>query len=278
MRTPVLFVSHGSPLALLDQHFSLALRRFGIKLGEPKGIVVISAHWQAIRPLRVTGVRQPVMEMDAQEFPAWLRSRRWQCPGSPALASKVVATLTTGGAPALIEMSRGLDDGAWVPLSMIFPQGRVPAVQVSLPMASEPAVLRDIGRALASLRREGYLLVASGGIVHNMSRARFDVRDVRTEAWAMAFDEWVRGRLDAFDEEALHRYRAQGPQAHLAAPTSEHIDPLFVALGARLQGDVVHPVYEGFHAGILSLRTFVITGRRREDHQLPPGFRLEVSR
>lgn len=274
MRTPVLFVSHGSPLTLMDEHFSLALRRFGMKLGEPKGIVLISAHWQSMRPLRVTGSRQPSMELDAQEFPAWLRSRKWQCPGSPVLASRVTDVLNTGGAPALIDMSHGLDEGGWVPLSMVFPQGRVPAVQVSLPAASSPDALRNIGRALAPLRREGFMIVASGGIVHNPARARFDVRDARTEAWAIAFDEWVRRRLEALDEDALLAYRAQAPQAHLAAPTSEHIDPLFVALGARLQGDIVHPLHEGFHAGILSLRTFVVAGRRKEDHQLPGTFRL----
>jgi 4,5-DOPA dioxygenase extradiol len=278
MRTPVLFVSHGSPLALLDQHFSLALRRFGIRLGEPRGIVLVSAHWQSMRPLRVTGSRQPAMELDAQEIPAWLRSRKWQCPGSPVLASRVTDVLNTGGAPALVDMSHGLDDGGWVPLSMIFPQARVPAVQLSLPSAAPPEALRDIGRALAPLRREGIMIVASGGVVHNMARARFDVRDARTEAWAIAFDEWVRGRLESFDEEALHAYRTQGPQAHLAAPTSEHIDPLFLAMGARMQGDIVHTLFEGFHAGILSLRTFVIAGRRKEDHQLPKAFRLGSGR
>ncbi len=57
--------------------------------------------------------------------------------------------------------------------------------------------------------------------------------------------------------------------AHLAAPTSEHLDPLFFVLGARLPGDRVSTLFEGFHAGNLSLRTFVLAGQRQVDRRLP---------
>jgi 4,5-DOPA dioxygenase extradiol len=252
----------------MDDPFKTALRRFGAQLREPRGLVVVSAHWQSMRPIRVTGARRPQLLYDFEGFPSWLDSLTWRCQGSPDLAQHVVDTLKKAGFSGLVDVAHGIDSGAWIPLSMMFPNGRSPVVQLSLPSASTPRDILQIGRALAMLRHEGCLVVGTGGIVHNLSRIRFDYQPP-TEPWAIAFDNWVRDRLDAMDEEALLDYRVQGPQAHLAAPTSEHLDPLFVVLGTRLEGDRVLHLYEGFHGGNLSLRTFALLGRRADDVRLP---------
>lgn len=268
-RAPALFISHGSPLAVMDEGFKQALRRFGIRLRDPKGLIVVSAHWESMRPLRVTGARTPQLIQDYEGFPSWVDSLKWKCHGSPALAQRVVSTLTANGLGALVDVSHGLDSGTWIPLSMMFPSGRAPVVQLSLPSASTPRDVFDIGRGLAALRHEGYMLIGTGGVVHNLSRVRFDQHRPATEPWAVAFDNWVGDRLDALDDEALLDYRARGPQAHLAAPTAEHLAPLFFVMGARRQGDRVAHLYEGFHGGNLSLRTFALMGRRADDSRLP---------
>jgi len=105
--------------------------------------------------------------------------------------------------------------------------------------------------------------------VFNPHRAQFDRVDAPPEPWACSFDEWLGARLEKLDITALANYRREGPQAHLSAPTSEHIDPLFFALGARLQGDLVRHLFEGFHAGATSLRSCIIAGRRADDLRLP---------
>lgn len=268
-RTPALFISHGSPLVVMDEAYKRALRRFGVQLRDPKGLVVVSAHWQSMRPLRVTSTRRPAIVQDFEGFPAWVDSLSWKCQGSPTLADEVVRTLSAANVPALLDATHGLDSGVWVPLSLMFPNGRSPVVQVSLPTATTPADLRAIGEALGTLRSQGHMLVGTGGIVHNASRVRFDLHKPPTEPWAVAFDNWVGDRLDVLDVDALLEYRSRGPQAHLAAPTSEHLDPMFVVLGAALRGDRVVHLYEGFHAGNLSLRTFALMGRRGTDARLP---------
>jgi hypothetical protein len=48
-------------------------------------------------------------------------------------------------------------------------------------------------------------------------------------------------------------------------PTSEHFDPLLFTVGTALPGDVVYDIYDGFRYGTLSMRSFALTGRRRED-------------
>lgn len=264
-----MFVSHGSPLALMEDDFKQALRRFGAQTRPAKHVVVVSAHWQGVRPVRVTGSARPDTVRDFEGFPSWLSSFNYRCPGDPALAQRIADILNAMGVKSTLDPTRGLDSAAWGPLSIIYPLAKVPVIQVSLPAPVAPEEMLSIGRALGPLRREGVLLLGSGGIVHNLSRMRFDVRDPSTETWAMAFDNWMRDRIEAMDIEAICQYRTKAPMAHLAAPTSEHLDPLFFALGTRLPGDVVSWLVEGFHAGNLSLRSFVLAGQRPEDQRLP---------
>ena len=79
--------------------------------------------------------------------------------------------------------------------------------------------------------------------------------DATPEAWAAAFDGWVAERVQARDAAGLLRWRSEGPHAALAAPTSEHLDPLLVAVGATHPEDVPSTVHEGFTYGNLSMRT-----------------------
>jgi 4,5-DOPA dioxygenase extradiol len=268
-RAPAIFVSHGSPLALVDADFKQALRVYAAHLRPPLHILVVSAHWTSVRPLRVTSSARPDTLHEFEGFPSWLSSVTYKCPGAPALAESIVATLAGAGIAAMPDPRRGLDSGAWGPLSLLYPNAKVPVVQLSLPAPAAPADMLAIGAALAPLRREGVMLLGSGGIVHNPSWTRFNERDPRTEPWAAAFDDWVRERVESLDVDTLANYRTRGPMPHLAAPTSEHLDPLFFVLGARLAGDRVSTLSEGFHAGNLSLRSFVLAGRRDTDRRLP---------
>ena len=77
------------------------------------------------------------------------------------------------------------------------------------------------------------------------------------DPWAGEFDRWVGERLTSLDPTALAEYR-QAPHAGEAVPTSEHFDPAFFVLGAALPGDRLTTLFEGFHYGNLSMRSFAI--------------------
>ena len=77
--------------------------------------------------------------------------------------------------------------------------------------------------------------------------------------WARGFDDWVRDRLEAGDAEGLASYERLAPHAALAVPTSEHFDPLLVAVGAAGADGRVRDVYEGFRFGSLSMRSFTLS-------------------
>lgn len=269
MRAPALFIGFPSPLLVKDDEYVKALRRCGIQLRPPRGIVIASARWHTVRPLRVTGSQKPRQLHDYGDYPTWLNALSYPCPGAPALAAKVASLLEDAGTPAILDMGQGLDYASWMPLSLLYASAKVPIVEVSLPAGGRPEEMMAVGRALAPLRASGYMIVGTGATVCNPHRMRHDNQHAPAEGWARAFDEWVGDRLQTLDIGSLLEYRRRGPHAHISAPTPDYIDPLFFVLGANLQGDRVMTLFEGFHSGALSMRTCLLIGRRKEDLRLP---------
>jgi len=106
------------------------------------------------------------------------------------------------------------------------------------------------------LRDRGVLLIGSGGIVHNLRVARLDRKDAPVDGWAMQFDDWVRDRVEQRDVAELAAYRDGAPGASMAVAESEHLDPLFFALGAARPDDRLLEVNRGFEYGNLSLASY----------------------
>jgi 4,5-DOPA dioxygenase extradiol len=60
-KLPVLFVSHGSPMVALEEDdYTESLRAWPAGVPRPVAIVVVSAHWQVPRPVRVATSPSPV--------------------------------------------------------------------------------------------------------------------------------------------------------------------------------------------------------------------------
>lgn len=251
---PVIFVSHGAPDALLKAPDAVdCWRGIGKQASTPSAILVVSAHWQARHPtLSLAGA--PETLHDFSGFAPSLHRMQYPAPGAPGLAERAAVLLAQAGLMAELHPDRGLDHGAWVPLSAMYPEANLPVAQLSLVRNGSPADHVALGRALASLREEGVLILASGAITHN-----FDWLDWRGESeplpQARAFSDWVGARLLDCDVPALLDYRAAefGSDAH---PSDEHFLPLFVALGAA--GDA-RPVRHQprFAYGSLSMDAYV---------------------
>lgn len=257
-RMPVVFVSHGSPMtAITKDDYAQAMKWMGEDLPLPKAIVVVSAHWQEEAPIRVTGGERPETIHDFGGFPDKLHQMLYPSPGQPALADEIAKTLTAGGFPARLE-DRGLDHGAWVPLKLTYPGAEIPAIEVTLRNDLQPADYLKLGKLLAPLRERGILIFGSGGVVHsNLEMRRLGPGD-KTDKWAVEFDTWFRERIGKRDFESVANYRTAHPSGARAAPTTEHFDPIFVALGAAAPEDQVVDVYEGFRGANLSMRTFLL--------------------
>ncbi len=258
MRKPAVFMAHGSPMSALggDAH-AAALKAFGERHAEARGILIVSAHWQVSRPLRVTAWDSMPLLYDFSGFPDELSRITYPAPGDPGLAARIAGVLLAEGQDTTFDTIRGLDHGAWVPARLAWPEAKLPVLEISMPFL-EPSELFQMGRALRPLRDDGVIVVGTGGIVHNLSRVRFANKNAPVDEWAAEFDSWVADAVEKRDIGKLYKYRSTAPHARLSVPTTEHFDPLFVVMGAAWPEDKVETIYKGFHHGNLSMRSFAM--------------------
>ena len=224
-------------------------RRLGEELRRPQAILVISAHW-TLDHGAVTAMAAPRTIHDFGGFPRALYQIRYPCPGSPALAQRIIHALQ----PLSVEADQqwGLDHGAWCLLRYLYPQADIPVLQLALDLSHPPSFHYALGQRLAFLREEGVLLLGSGNIVHNLGKVQWDT-DAPPYPWALAFDQWVREKMVDEDIEALCDWDKWSDAGRLSVPTPEHFLPLLTVLGARLPGDVLDFPVTGMEMGAISM-------------------------
>lgn len=251
---PTVFVSHGAPSFLLGDSPALRfLQGLGRSLGEPQAILCVSAHWETAHPA-VGSTERPSTIYDFYGFPAALYAMRYPAPGAPALAERVRQLLEAAGLPCDVDGARGLDHGAWVPLRLMYPEATVPVTQLSVQTARGPAWHVALGRALSPLRREGVLVLGSGGAVHNLGAWRHNSQAIPD--WARRFDDRLAAAVTKGDSERLVDYRVTAPDGAMAHPSEEHLLPLFVALGAAGENAKGRALHRSFLDGSLSMAAF----------------------
>ena len=225
-RQPVLFIGHGSPMNIVhDNAFTQSLHELGARTEKPNAVLVVSAHWLTPHETRVAVNPRPETIHDFGGFPRALYDIRYPAPGDARLAAEVAAL--TGGR---VDVARGLDHGAWVPLMLMYPDADIPVVQLSVQshLGADHAIA--MGRAVAKLRADNVLVMGSGGFVHNLRRIA--PPGSPEPDWSKEFSNWMDEKLTGRDEAALADYRNRAPHAVLAHPTEEHFLPLPFAYGA----------------------------------------------
>jgi 4,5-DOPA dioxygenase extradiol len=238
---PVVFISHGAPnIVLRDNSFTRALQGIPATLPEPpSGVVVFSAHWESPQPTVTAGSPDPNRPYetihDFWGFDPELYRISYPAYGSPGLVGAVENALAGAALPVRRHSGRGLDHGAWVPLRLMWPHDPPPIVQVSINASAPPAEQYAIGRALAALRRDGVLIMGSGGTVHNLGI--IEPEETPTRPWAVEFDDWLLENLARGDRDALFDYSRLAPHAGRAVPRAEHFVNFFLALGAAHPGE-----------------------------------------
>ncbi|MCO4858936.1 dioxygenase [Herbaspirillum sp. WGmk3] len=229
---PSLFVSHGSPmLAVEPGRTGPLLASIGATLPRPRGIVMVSPHWETFTP-RVGNQAKPRVIHDFGGFPQELYELDYPAPGAPALAEHVAQRLRDGGLPANTDGGWGLDHGAWVPLRYLYPQADVPVIQLSLQSQQPPEYHYQVGRLLAPLAKEGILLIGSGSFTHNLRELRRNEIEGGDAPHTLEFLRWFLDRMQAGDLQALFGYRTTAPHAVRTHPSDEHLLSLFFAMGA----------------------------------------------
>ncbi len=251
---PALYLSHGAPPLVDDVRWVSQLQQWSRQLPRPSAILVVSAHWESA-PLTLGATSTVPLVYDLGGFPARYYEVQYAAPGAPELAAEVAALMPDD--EPVHASDRGLDHGAYVPLTVMYPAADIPVLQLSMPTL-DPARLLDLGRRLRPLRDEGVLIIGSGFTTHGLPF----LRDFRPEAaapgWSSDFDAWAAETLARGAVDELVDFRSRAPGMPYAHPTIEHFAPMFVTLGASQ--DVEAPpsqTIDGFWMG-LSKRSFQV--------------------
>jgi 4,5-DOPA dioxygenase extradiol len=253
---PTLFLSHGAPPLVDDARWVSELRDLADTLPRPEAVLIVSAHWEAA-PLMLGATETVPLMYDFGGFAPRYYEATYPAPGAPGLADAIEALLPD--TQQVVRTDRGLDHGAYVPLSVLYPAADIPVLQMSLPTL-EPDRLLDLGTRLAELRDHGVLIVGSGFTTHGLpflSREHWRSTDAAPPGWSVEFDAWAQETLAAGDVETLAAFRDRAPGMPYAHPTIEHLAPMFVTLGAADDPEQApdQPI-DGFWMG-LAKRSFV---------------------
>jgi len=253
---PALFLSHGAPPLVDSELWVSQLQRWAADLPRPTAILVVSAHWESA-PLTIgsTTTGTPLV-YDFGGFPRRFYEVTYPSPGAPDLARQVAA-LMPDDERVVQQPHRGLDHGAYVPLTVMYPDADIPVLQISLP-SLDPERLLHLGRRLRPLREQGVLVIGSGFTTHGLPFLRDPRPEAPAPGWSAEFDHWTAEQLARGDVDALLDFRHRAPGMPYAHPTVEHFAPLFVTLGAADEpGRGIDQVVDGFWMG-LAKRSFQV--------------------
>lgn len=244
-RQPALFFGHGSPMNALGGAYADGWRALGREIGKPRGVVMVSAHWETEGPA-VTAQPRPQTIHDFGGFPAELHAMQYSAPGSPELAARV--SDLTGAAPSV---EWGLDHGTWSVLTHVWPGADVPVVQLSLDRGLDARGHFELARTLAPLREEGVVIAGSGDFVHNLGA--WKRAGGEPYGWATRFNEAVKAALVRGDDDALVDWVGLAEDAQLSVPTDEHFLPLLYVAAQRRPGDDVRFFNDVIEGGSISM-------------------------
>ena len=142
-------------------------------------------------------------------------------------------------------------------LRLLYPEANIPVVQLGLDVSRNPAQMVEAGAALAPLRAEGVLILASGNITHNLGHAvtQRGSSAPQTPSWAETVDGGTRDCIESRDLDGLLNIWPHTEAGRMAHPHPDHWFPLLYAYGASDGADTASFPIEGFSLGSLSMRT-----------------------
>jgi 4,5-DOPA dioxygenase extradiol len=256
MTLPSLFVAHGSPmLALEDHEYAHFLQELSQQFRTPKAIVLFSAHWDTPDQSMTVDEKHSTM-YDFYGFPDEMYKLTYPVDGNPELNKEIDEIFKRNNLHYVPVQGRGLDHGAWVILQKMYPQANIPVVELSVDSRRSPKEQYNIGSMLAELRKEDVLIIASGGLVHNLRKVN---NSTQPDAWAIEFDNWIADQLEQWNLKSIFEYQHKAPYADQAVPHYgvEHFIPLFYAMGAADDERKAKRLFQDYQYGNLSLNCWM---------------------
>ena len=255
-RMPLLFVGHGSPMnAIEDNEFSQRWLQMAKEIPQPKAVLCISAHWLT-RGTHVTAMEHPQTIHDFGGFPKALFDVEYPAPGNPALANEVKQMIKSTHVG--LNHDWGLDHGTWSVVKRMYPDAKIPVLQLSIDYAQPAQYHFDLAKELAELRKKGVLIIGSGNMVHNLGMiAWHKLNDPEYGFdWALEINSVFKKNISERNYKALINYESLGTAAKLAIPTPDHYYPMIYSLGLIESKDEISFFNDKAVGGSLTMTSF----------------------
>lgn len=255
---PVLFIGHGSPMnGIEDNEFSNRWTQMAKEIPTPSAVLVVSAHWFS-KGTRITAMDFPETIHDFGGFPQKLFDVQYPAPGNPALAMETASLIHS--AHVELDHDWGLDHGTWTVVRHMYPEAKIPVLQLSIDYTKAPQYHFDLAKELYSLRKKGVLIIGSGNMVHNLRMASWD--KINTPGygydWALKMNDTFKQLITDGNYKPLINYESLGAESKLAIPTPEHYLPLLYSLGLKGSNDNISFFNDKAVGGSLTMTSVLI--------------------
>ena len=254
-KNPILFVSHGAPtFALNGGSLGQELNVIGRSLTHIKAILAISPHWQTNHLTLTTGTKLSTIH-DFYGFGDELNNIQYPASGDPVIARYIKELLQRHSYIVEEDLERGLDHGVWSVLIHLLPKAQIPIIQLSMPSNLTPRLAYELGKILSQIRKDNILLLASGGVTHNLYELK--PQNYQASNYVSEFTAWIRKVISNDDHEALIKYRELAPHSERAHPTDEHLLPLMIAYGARKKDEKTQIIKGEVTYGVINMESYM---------------------
>ena len=250
---PSIYLFHGGgPYPLTEDPSQVSVRKFlkelPSKIPTPKAILLISAHWENSK-VGIISKKEPNLLFDYYGFEKELYNFKYPAKNDMELVNKIVRIFEKNNIPYNLDESRDYDHGVFVPLLLMYPDAKIPVVQISLVKGLDPLTHIKIGEALASLREEEVLILGSGSSFHGFFVSNIKHNDLvkHSEIYDKYLEDACTNKIYTPDERKQKLIDwAKGPSAKWSHPREEHLLPLMVNVGSS-KGGVGERIYEDYY-------------------------------
>src|SRR5262249_35841372 len=130
-RMPAMYLGHGAPPLVDDPLWVVQLEAGARAMPGPSAILGVSAPAES-GPLAIGATADAApLTYDVWGFPERYYRASYPAPGAPGLAAQIRSLLS--GTEQVTEVpDRGLDHGAYVPLTVMYPEADIPVLQISM--------------------------------------------------------------------------------------------------------------------------------------------------
>jgi 4,5-DOPA dioxygenase extradiol len=255
---PVLFIGHGSPMnGIEDNEFSRRWTQMAKEIPTPAAVLVVSAHWFS-KGTKITAMDFPETIHDFGGFPQELFEVQYPAPGNSALAKEAASLLHS--AHVELDHDWGLDHGTWTIIRHMYPDAKIPVLQLSIDYTKSPQYHYDLAAELYALRKKGVLIIGSGNMVHNLRMVAWDKMNQPGFGydWALNMNDKFKQLIADGNHQPLINFNSLGSEGRLAIPTPEHYLPLLYSLGLKSNKDDVSFFNDQAVAGSLTMTSVKI--------------------